>query len=106
MAKLAKKKASPAVNWRTKKSIEATAIDAYEQEHKLGKYAIVDGVSTVAPPIEFPEYVNVIDKLNITRNLIFDAIQLTRSEERRADFEMAEFHFKVANRYINQAFSE
>lgn len=90
------------VHYRLKKAIEEAAIDAYEKEHGIGKYAPSDfqAIQQRVFPDE-DEMKELIYQLKCKTN---DGIAETYREEVRQDFEMTMFHLRAAERYLNQAF--
>lgn len=93
------------INWRTKKRIQEEAIDAYEQEHHLGKYApdISNLSKTVAP--EFPDGGQAATHMGKLQDIVSTGIMTTDKEGTRQEFDMASVHLRIASRYLHKAFS-
>ncbi len=106
--KVAKKSTAPKVHYQIKLKIANEAVDAYKREHKLEEYAdktlqvIKDGVEDST----FPAYSDIAEPLSTTMYKINKAQRLTSHEARLQEFDLALFHLRTANRYINSAYTE
>lgn len=116
MAKKAAKRATkvvphknaPKVHYKYRKQIADEAVDAYKREHHLEEYTPQQQISTdtqqVAPG--YPSYVEIIEPMMASVNVLGRAVEMTIHEARQQELEMAHFHLRIARRYINSAFSE